>query len=115
MTRHTLLFLVTVLLAGRAAAQTQSEMNAQVCEAYAESDDDLNRVYRRVTARLRDEPRRASALRVAQRTWVRYRDQHVMSLCPDPSECGSIWPMVRCLALQHVTEQRTATLDLVLS
>ena len=105
------LTLVAALIAAfPAAAQTQAEMNETACSAYADSDAALNGTYRSVVAALRSQPRRLSALRTAQRTWVSYRDQHVRSMCPDPSECGSIWPLQRCSALRHLTDARTELL-----
>lgn len=107
--------LVLVSAAGAASAQTQAQMNAEACAAYSESDARLNEVYGDLVVHLRGSPRRVSALRTAQLTWVRYRDQHVAFLCPNPAECGSIWPLQRCSALRYLTEERTALLEQELS
>ena len=56
------------------APQTQAEMNACSFTDYKEADTELNKVYRKVISKLNNEPKRESLLKIAELSWIKFRD-----------------------------------------
>lgn len=109
--------LLSLLLAAAlpAAAQTQSEINADACAHRDAADAALNAAYRDARAASPDALGRRRLLD-AQRAWLRFRDAETASLFPlapraDPRVAyGSVYPMRLCSALARLTDARTAQL-----
>lgn len=89
------------------AAQTQSEMNATAAADFQKADKALNASYQKLLAKI--SPKGAAALRQAQRTWIKFRDEdctfQVMGVAG-----GSVHPMVYNLCRAELTNRRTKDL-----
>ncbi len=109
------LFAALTLVALPAAAQTQSDMNAEACAARDASDRSLNTAYRGALAVSPTDLSRRR-LRDAQRAWVRFRDAEVAAIFPlaagaNPrAEYGSIYDLRVCGEQARLTDARTAQL-----
>ena len=97
-----------------ADAQDQATMNQCADNAYKASDAKLNKVYKQITGRLKDDHDTAKLLVTAQKAWIAFRD----------AECGfasagvagrSIQPMVRAQCLDSVTQDRIKSLNTYLN
>ena len=78
------------------------------------ADAELNRVYREVRSRYRDDPLFLEKLKIAQRAWIKFRDAHIESQYPqeDKIAYGSIYGMCSCAELAKLTRARTKQLRL---
>ena len=96
-----------------AGAQTQIEMNMEAYENYKKSDDELNKVYKKILKKYKDDQVFLDKLKLAQRAWIKFRDAHVESIYPEEDKqlhYGSVLPLCYNLQLQALTEERTAQL-----
>jgi uncharacterized protein YecT (DUF1311 family) len=83
------------------------------CQAYKQSDAELNRVYLQILNDYKQDTVFTDKLRAAQRTWIAFRDAHVESLYPAKDKnarYGSIYSMCQCLALKELTDHRVSEL-----
>ena len=94
---------------GSACAERRTQVEANACadSAYGRADDELNAVYRRVSAKLGAEER--PRLRAVQRAWIAFRVAHCEFLA-ERYEGGSIQPYIRASCLEKVTRERTGHL-----
>jgi uncharacterized protein YecT (DUF1311 family) len=83
----------------------QAAINACYNKAYKKSDAELNKLYKEIKARLKNDPKATKLLVTAQRAWIAFRD----------AECGfqssgvaggSAGPMIYSLCLNHLTKDR---------
>jgi uncharacterized protein YecT (DUF1311 family) len=84
-------------------AQTQSEMNDCSKKEFDKADQELNRVYKQLMARLEGEHK--NKLKTAELAWIKYRDLN----CECESfinEGGSIYPLVYNSCLTNMTNNR---------
>jgi uncharacterized protein YecT (DUF1311 family) len=88
-------------------AQTQQEMTATEGEKFKKADKALNAAYDRLLAKI--SPAGQSALREAQRTWLRFRDQEC-EFETLGSKGGTVHPMVLLMCMTGLTQLRTAQL-----
>lgn len=103
---------LTVLPLAAPVAQTQLEMTAKEGERFRQADKALNAAYDRLMAKV--SPAGQAALREAQRTWLRFRDQEC-----DFEALGSAGGSVHSLAVlicrgrmtRSRTEELVAQLD----
>ncbi len=92
-----------------------SGMVRAASEATKAWDEELNRVYGMLMKEL--DPEARSALREAQRAWIRYRDAElraVDAIVEDHSERsggGTIWAVVRAGRVMELTRSRALTLS----
>lgn len=96
-----------------ALAQTQAEMNKKTCDAYAQTDAELNTVYQQVLRDYQADARFVEKMRAAQRAWITYRDAQLAALYPaaDPQrEYGSAYAGCRCTTLAVATRKRIGEL-----
>jgi uncharacterized protein YecT (DUF1311 family) len=94
-------------------ANTQSEMNACASDEAKRADDELNKVYKLLLAKIRGNPVAAPKLRAAQRAWVAYRDAYIEAMFPakdKPAEYGSMFPMEVNLLTAKLTRQQISAL-----
>ena len=63
-----------------ASAQTQSEMNAEACDAYKRVDAQLNDAYKQILRDYQGDQTFLDKLKKAQRAWLAYRDAHLDAL-----------------------------------
>ncbi len=91
-----------------ANAQTTSEMRDCAGREYKQADEELNRVYRQLMAKLDDEGRK-TALRTAQQAWIKYRDANC-DFASYLNRGGTIEPVVRYNCMTGMTVARTKEL-----
>jgi uncharacterized protein YecT (DUF1311 family) len=98
-------------------ANTQHEMNACASEEGKRVDDELNRVYKLLLAKVRGDLAATSKVRAAQRAWVAYRDAYIEAMFPakdKPAEYGSMFPMEVDLLTAKLTRQQIEALQDIL-
>jgi uncharacterized protein YecT (DUF1311 family) len=96
-----------------ASGQTQTDLNKSACDEYQQKDTELNKTYLQVLNLYKDDVAFIQKLKLAQRTWVAFRDAQLAALFPAANtqvEYGSIYPVCRCQTLSELTAQRTAQL-----
>lgn len=86
-------------------ARTQTEMTVCAGQMYARADTLLNERYQRLVRLLAPEAHRVTALREAQRAWIRYRDAHC-DFEGSEFQGGTMQPMIEALCKADLTEQR---------
>lgn len=98
-------------------ATTQVELNACASEEAKRVDTELNRVYRELLSKNRDDAAAVEKIKKAQRTWAAYRDAYVEAMFPaqdKQAEYGSMYPMEVDLLLASLTRQQVDALkDLI--
>jgi uncharacterized protein YecT (DUF1311 family) len=114
--RSSLLLVATMLLACAAApaaraadcgSGSQAEMNDCYGKAYKTSDAELNSLYRKITAQLKDDKDTTKLLVTAQKAWLAYRDAEC-NFTTAGSAGGTIYPMVQAICLDQLTTTRAA-------
>jgi uncharacterized protein YecT (DUF1311 family) len=95
-------------------AMTQDAMNMCAKSEFDKIDKDLNRIYRELQVRYKDDSAFIERLRIAQKAWVMFRNAQLnLKFPPHPEELnyyGSVFPMCQRLYLQELTSDRVATL-----
>jgi len=114
--------LVAIMLTGKAAragdrpkscwehAMTQLEMNHCAAEDGSKADDELNDVYRRIMKEYSDDPAFVTAMKNAQRAWLKFRDAEIAALFPHQRAAGnygSVAPMCQAMWQDSLTRDRT--------
>lgn len=92
-----------------ADAQSQAEMNICSAKKLKAADEELNRVYNRLTSVLSEDAAQRDRLKTAETAWIKYRDDN----CEYESavyEGGSIRPLIYNLCMERMTKARTAEL-----
>jgi uncharacterized protein YecT (DUF1311 family) len=124
---NTFLCLVVLLAARGASAQksdpcfskqTQSEMNSCEFAQYAKVDTELNSVYRKLIAKYKSDGEFVEKLRIAQESWLKFRDADLASLYYQeniPGAYGSVHPMCKALELIRLTNERVMELKEMLN
>src|SRR5687767_11940624 len=77
-------------------ATTQLESNDCAARQYQEADAELNRVYKAILEKHKEDKLFVEKLRAAQRAWLTYRDAEIEAKYPHAGEAhyyGSIFPM----------------------
>ena len=87
-----------------ASAQTTPEMRDCAGKEYKKADDELNRVYRQLIAKIDDEGRK-TALKTAQLAWTKYRDANC-DFASYLNRGGTIEPVVRYNCITEMTGAR---------
>lgn len=121
MTRTLLLATVALLAAATAQAaddcanaQDQSTMDICAGEAYKKSDRQLNDLYKKIEARLKDDAATTKLLVTAQRAWVAFRDAECAFSSSGVSG-GSVYPMIHSMCLDGLTQARAKDLQAYLA
>lgn len=83
--------LLILMLTAAVLAQSQHEMNAQAAADFAKADQELNAVYKQLTARL--QPLTREKLITAQLLWIKLRDADAAARASE-WEGGSMYPMI---------------------
>ncbi len=95
-------------------AETQAQLNACAGDEYASADAELNRVYKEILAKYKDDPKFIAKLRAAQRAWLTYRDAELDAKFPHADEksayYGSIFSMCDAQYKAGLTRERVAKL-----
>ena len=90
---------------------TTVEMRKIAGKEFAEADEQLNKVYAKLLARL--DASQKLKLRMAQRAWLKYRDENA-TFEASFFEGGSIQPQIYAGSLTAMTANRTKELQQVL-
>jgi len=89
-------------------------MNSCARHEIETSDAELNRVYRELQVRYKDDPDFLMKLRAAQSAWIKFRNAQLeMKFPPHPKEryyYGSVFPICSMLYLHQLTNDRLDTL-----
>jgi uncharacterized protein YecT (DUF1311 family) len=97
-----------------ADAQDQATMNQCADKAYKASDAKLNKLYRQITGRLKDDRDAAKLLVAAQKAWIAFRDAEC-KFSSSGATGGSIYPMTLAQCLDGVTQDRIKSLQAYLN
>ena len=90
-------------------AMTQTDMNQCHGDQANQSDAELNRVYRGLVAKWKDDQKAVALLRRSERDWIAYRT----SECARqgyPTAGGSIQPMIISMCVKTLTDARVELL-----
>jgi len=88
---------------------SQAGMSECASRAYKKSDAELNKAYKTILGRLKDDKELTQRLVAAQRAWVAYRDAEC-AFSSSMAEGGSAYPMVQAMCLDQQTRARTEAL-----
>ncbi|SCX53562.1 Uncharacterized conserved protein YecT, DUF1311 family [Pseudomonas sp. NFACC32-1] len=114
MSSRLLLALAPLILASVAQADdctnamTQGEMNQCAAQEKKAADDELNRLYKQITARLKDNPEAKQLLVKAQRAWIGFRDAEC-NFSASGVEGGSVYPLTYGNCVTALTKARVET------
>lgn len=114
MSSRLLLALAPLILASVAQADdctnamTQGEMNQCAAQEKKAADDELNRLYKQITARLKDNPEAKQLLVKAQRAWIGFRDAEC-NFSASGVEGGSVYPLIYGNCVTVLTKARVET------
>lgn len=95
-------------------AQTQVDMNSDAYQAYQQSDQKLNKVYKRILAEYKNDKNFLSKLKIAEAAWIKFRDAHAESIYPETDKqqyYGSIFPVCYYSVLKTLTDERIRQLQ----
>ncbi len=98
-------------------ANTQYAMNVCANEEAKRADDELNRIYKLLLTKVRDDALATDKIKAAQKAWIAYRDAYIAAMYPaedKQAEYGSIFPMEVELLGAKLTRQQTAALREIL-
>ena len=108
-------FISLCLISISCIGQTQTEMNQQSCETYAQADKELNPLYNQIMEEYKADPVFISKFRNSQSAWLTYRDSHLEAIFPEDDKqafYGSVYPSCRCEHLSNLTRERNEQLKL---
>ena len=88
-----------------ADADDQATMNECADKAYKASDAELNKLYKEIKGRLKDDADTAKLLVSAQKAWIAFRDAEC-SFSSSGSAEGSVYPMVVSQCRDGLTQNR---------
>ena len=97
-------------------AQTQLDSNSCADEEYASADAELNRVYKAILEKYKDDSRFIKKFREAQRAWLKYRDAEFEATFPyadtehSREYYGSVFPMCAAQFRAQLTRERIVKL-----
>jgi uncharacterized protein YecT (DUF1311 family) len=95
------------------ADETQVVQDMCADASYQKADAALNRSYKEILHRLKDDSATTKLLVEAQKAWIAYRDAEC-AFSSSANKGGTIYPMVFSICLEGLTKNRTAELDVYL-
>lgn len=99
-----------ILLSHVAPAQTQGTLNQRAKDGYEATERELNQTYQALLKQYAADTVFITAVRVAQRTWIKFRDAELAMMYPAHHTGGSALPMCKAAYLETLTRQRISTL-----
>jgi uncharacterized protein YecT (DUF1311 family) len=99
-----------------AQTDTQLDLNRDAGSALKAADAELNRIYREIRRRYRDEPLFLDKLERAQDARLKFRNAELEALYRPTSDgdpriaCGSMYPMRYASAMEQLIKERSAQL-----
>ena len=103
-----LLFVAAAQADDCANAITQGEMNQCAAQEKKAADNELNSLYKQITARLKDNPEAKQSLVKAQRAWIGFRDAEC-NFSASGVEGGSVYPLIYGNCITALTKARVET------
>ncbi|WLG99453.1 lysozyme inhibitor LprI family protein [Pseudomonas beijingensis] len=96
-----LLFVAVAQADDCADAITQGEMNQCAAKENKAADNELNSLYKQITARLKDNPEAKKMLVKTQRAWIAFRDAEC-DFSASGVKGGSVYPLIysNCITAQ---------------
>lgn len=93
---------------------TQADMNNQAYQDFKKADDDLNKVYKQVLEKYKDDKVFIAKFKKAELAWIKFKDAEIEVIYPDEdkSNYGSVYPMCVNGIATEMTKQRTKKLKL---
>ncbi|AJO79726.1 MULTISPECIES: lysozyme inhibitor LprI family protein [Pseudomonas] len=88
-----------------ANATTQTTMNQCAAKQHEAADKELNRLYQRITQRLKDNPQGQRLLVDAQRAWLAFRDTECKFAASGVAG-GSVYPLIYSNCTTDLTKAR---------
>lgn len=92
----------------------QTAMNVCAQKAFEKSDGELNKLYKQIETRLKDDADTTKLLVTAQRAWVAFRDGEC-SFSSSMVAQGTVYPFVQNSCLDGLTQNRIKDLNSYLS
>ena len=95
------------------SAQTQAALDECAGSQAKQADDEMNRVYHQLLARVASQPRAKAKIAASQRSWLAYRDTYVAAMYPEEDKqaaYGTMYPMEADLLIASMTNQQTKAL-----
>ncbi|HTH27634.1 MAG TPA: lysozyme inhibitor LprI family protein [Sphingobium sp.] len=83
----------------------QTDMNICAGKAYQKSDAELNKLYREIEGRLKDDADTKKLLVSAQKAWVAFRDAEC-NFSSSPVAGGTAYPLISSMCLDNLTKVR---------
>ncbi|MDR3734293.1 MAG: lysozyme inhibitor LprI family protein [Acidobacteriaceae bacterium] len=95
----------------------QSGMNYCAAEDTKRSDQELNRVYQQLLAKVKTDVLATNKIKMAERAWVAYRDAEIDAMWPlgNAMEYGSVNPMCVYMYRKDLIDARIKQLKFMLS
>ncbi|UZE04644.1 lysozyme inhibitor LprI family protein [Pseudomonas corrugata] len=103
-----LLFVALAQADDCANATTQGEMNQCAAQEKNAADNELNSLYKQITARLKNNPEGKQLLVKAQRAWIGFRDTEC-KFSASGVEGGSVYPLIYGNCITALTKARVET------
>ncbi|MCI0998008.1 lysozyme inhibitor LprI family protein [Pseudomonas corrugata] len=103
-----LLFVALAQADDCANATTQGEMNQCAAQEKNAADNELNSLYKQITARLKGNPEGKQLLVKAQRAWIGFRDTEC-KFSASGVEGGSVYPLIYSNCITALTKARVET------
>ncbi|UVL82370.1 lysozyme inhibitor LprI family protein [Pseudomonas sp. B21-028] len=103
-----LLFVAAAQADDCANATTQGEMNQCAAQEKNAADNELNSLYKQITARLKDNPEAKQSLVKAQRAWIGFRDAEC-TFSASGVKGGSVYPLIYGNCITALTKARVET------
>lgn len=97
--------------------ETQADMNNQAYQDFKKADDELNKIYKQILEKYKDDKVFISKLQKAELAWIKYRDAEIEAIYPEPYKdnmmnYGCVYPMCKYMNLAEITKQRIKELKL---
>jgi uncharacterized protein YecT (DUF1311 family) len=92
----------------------QTAMNVCAQKAFEKSDGELNKLYKQIQTRLKDDADTTKLLVIAQRAWIAFRDGEC-SFSSSMVAQGTVYPFVQNSCLDGLTQNRIKDLNGYLS
>lgn len=92
----------------------QTAMNVCAQKAFEKSDGELNKLYKQIQTRLKDDADTTKLLVTAQRAWIAFRDGEC-SFSSSMVAQGTVYPFVQNSCLDGLTQNRIKDLNGYLS
>lgn len=84
--------------------ETQAGMNRCAIDKYQKANEELNKVYPQLMAKL--SPEQKQKLKTAQTAWIQFRDAHCECAASFSAEGGSLEPLLKYSCLESQTRTR---------